>query len=121
MGLVMNMKSTYIESLQFPNGLFIEMEDDITARYVADRQETEVTRDVSYLVNKWKFLCPSLSDKKSFDDDVLVPPELLYLSFQARKFGVVDGVIFFQLINSNQIVLDKDGFVRNNPAKEIKQ
>jgi hypothetical protein len=113
--------STYIESLQFPNGLNLELEDDITARYVADRQDAEVTRDIDYLVNKWKYLCPSLANKKGFDDGVLVPPELLHLSFLARKFGVVDGVIFFQLINSSQIVLDKDGFVRNNPAKEIKQ
>jgi hypothetical protein len=101
-------------SLRFPNGFKIDDESALSEMYVKDRIDCEATGNIKFLISKWQFLCPSIQGKTNINnDDVLVPRELLHLAIFARKFGVSEGLIFFQLINSGKLTVDQDGFVRS--------
>lgn len=111
----MSGEKEYIFSMICPNGFTIECEDDLVAPYVVDRKVAEETKDLNSLINKWQYVAPSLVGKTSFDDDVMVPPELLRIALFAKRYVVPDGVILFQTINSGFCAVDEKGYVRNNP------
>lgn len=104
-----------IFSLTFPNGFVIEQEDCLCEQYVNDRKIAEKSGDLLPLIEKWKYLCGSLIGKTEIDNDVLIPPELLRLTLLSKQYGVPEGVVLFQIINSGKWFV-KNGFVVTNPS-----
>lgn len=119
----------YKESNQFPGGLYIDYESDLSSMYIGERNAVTDEESFQQIRTRWRDLClemdgaATLADFLRIRDSVeeqdklinsdhpqkaalmshLVPPTLLRLNILAEKFIVNEGVVLLQLYNAEQV------------------
>lgn len=126
----------YKDCHRFPSGLHVEHESNICADYISELKNISSQDMLLAFVEKWKYLCPNIihpdlsvdtltalrasqdmqNDYITKKDDVsktylniLAPPQLLKIMLLAKRYGVPDGVVLFQLYSHGMIKELADG------------
>ena len=93
------------ELLEFPSGIAVDYETNLTPLYLEDRK----VMSVKELVGKWKYIEPILTSDAVTTMDLMAPPMLLRFSMLAKKFGVNEGVIILQMWNHGLMTKNEGG------------
>lgn len=93
------------ELLEFPSGIAVDYETNLTPLYLEDRKVMRLKE----LVEKWKHIEPILASDDVTVMDLMAPPILLRFSMLAKKFGVNEGVIILQMWNHGLMTKNKNG------------
>lgn len=100
--------NTHTELLEFPGGISIDYETELTKQFVNDRNSMKL----SELVEKWKYVEPLMASPEVKVLDLMMPPMIMRFSMQAKKYGVNEGLIVLQMWNHDLITKDESGCLR---------
>lgn len=93
------------ELLEFPSGIAVDYETNLTPLYLEDRKVMRI-KD---LVEKWKYIEPILASDDVTAFDLMAPPMMIRFSLSAKKYGVSEGLIILQMWNHGLIIKNENG------------
>lgn len=105
----------YTELLEFPSGIHVDYETNLTEQFVEDRKKLSITE----LIDKWKFIEPLMASYTSDIAVLMAPPMLLRFAMYAKRYGVNEGVVILQMWNHGLMTKnDKGELVIIKPKKK---
>lgn len=116
MGYAEDVGNAYVESIEYPNGLFVDYYTELTPLYT--RELREVTAETfPQFRKKWGDFLPEMQPDVKFEDlrhaidtkpdevefnlmNYLLPITLLRINMKAKHYGVSEGLVIIQMANA---------------------